>query len=68
MREFKLKRTRDRIILGQAIKGAGRMPWHQEPTKDVVNCDKPWEVVSKRYYPWISEWGNPAVEETVNVY
>ena len=44
------------------------MPWHQEPMKDVVNCDKPWGVVSKRYYPWISEWGNPAVEETVSVY
>ena len=24
------------------------MPWHQEPTKDVVNCEKPWGAVSKR--------------------
>ena len=22
-------------------KGAGRMPWHQEPTKDAISCDKP---------------------------
>ena len=27
---------------GQARKGARRMPWHWEPTKDVVSCDKPW--------------------------
>ena len=26
---------------GQAKKGAGRMPWHWEPTKDVISCDKP---------------------------
>ena len=25
---------------GQAKKGAGRMPWHQEPMKDVISCDK----------------------------
>ena len=25
---------------GQATKGAGRMPWHWEPKKDVVSCDK----------------------------
>ena len=34
---------------GQAIKGAGRMPWHWEPMKDVVNCDKPRGAVSRRY-------------------
>ena len=28
-------------IIGQATKGAGRMPWHQEPMKDVISCDKP---------------------------
>ena len=27
---------------GQARKGARRMPWHWEPTKDVVSCEKPW--------------------------
>ena len=25
---------------GKAKKSAGRMPWHWEPMKDVVNCDK----------------------------
>jgi len=25
---------------GQATKGARRMPWHWEPMKDVVSCDK----------------------------
>ena len=24
-----------------SVKGAGRMPWHQEPTKDAISCDKP---------------------------
>ena len=26
--------------IGQAIKSARGMPWHQEPTKDVTSCDK----------------------------
>ena len=34
---------------GKADKSAGRMPWHWEPMKDVVNCDKLRGVVSKRY-------------------
>ena len=25
---------------GQATKSAGWMPWHWEPTKDVISCDK----------------------------
>ena len=25
---------------GQATKGARRMPWHWEPMKDVVSCEK----------------------------
>ena len=24
------------------------MPWHQEPKKDAVNCEKPWGVVNRR--------------------
>ena len=28
----------------QAMKGTWWMPWHQEPMKDVVACDKPWGV------------------------
>ena len=31
----------------KATKGIGRMPWHQEPMKDVTNCDKPRGAVSK---------------------
>ena len=26
--------------LGQATKGAWRMPWHQKPMKDAISCDK----------------------------
>lgn len=28
-------------LCGQVYKGTGWMPWHQEPKKDVVACDKP---------------------------
>ena len=34
------KRETSIIQDGQAKKSAGRMPWHWEPTKDVVSCDK----------------------------
>lgn len=34
-------------IKGQIIKGAGRMPWHWEPTKDVISCDKPRGAANK---------------------
>ena len=33
---------------GQATKGAGRMPWHQEPKKDVVSCEKLRGAANKR--------------------
>ena len=26
---------------GQVRKSTWRMPWHQEPKKDVISCDKP---------------------------
>ena len=32
----------------QAKKSVRRMPWHQEPMKDVTNCDKPRVAVNKR--------------------
>ena len=35
------------ILAGQANKSIGWMPWHQEPKKDAVNCEKPWGAVSK---------------------
>ena len=41
----KLKQGRTRIV--QAKKSIGRMPWHQEPTKDAMNCEKPRGVVNK---------------------
>ena len=28
------------FLLGQANKSARGMPWHQEPMKDVISCDK----------------------------
>ena len=31
---------------GKANKSAGRMPWHWEPKKDAINCDKPRGAVS----------------------
>ena len=31
---------------GKARKSAGRMPWHWEPKKDVINCEKPRGAVS----------------------
>ena len=36
-----------KITHGQATKGAGRMPWHWEPMKDVVSCDKLWGVANR---------------------
>ncbi len=32
---------------GQAIKSAGRMPWHREPKKDVASCEKLRGVASR---------------------
>jgi hypothetical protein len=33
--------------LDQANKSIGWMPWHQEPKKDVVSCEKPWGAASR---------------------
>ena len=35
-----LKNTK---IFGKATKGVRWMPWHMEPMKDVISCDKPRE-------------------------
>ena len=32
---------------GQANKSARGMPWHQEPTKDVISCEKPRGAANK---------------------
>ena len=37
------------VTSGQATKSTRGMPWHQEPKKDVTNCDKPRGAVSGRY-------------------
>ena len=39
-------RTQNMKQNGKAIKSAGRMPWHWEPKKDVINCEKPRGAVS----------------------
>lgn len=35
------------------------MPWVFVPMKDVLGCVKLRGAAKKRYYPEISEWGNP---------
>ena len=37
------------FLLGQAKKSARGMPWHQEPMKVVISCDKPRGGAHKRY-------------------
>ena len=36
------------------------MPWVFMPMKDVLSCVKLRGAAEKRYYPEMSEWGNPA--------
>ena len=40
-----IKRITDRKV--QANKSIRRMPWHQEPMKDVISCDKLRGVANK---------------------
>ena len=40
-----IKRITDRKV--QASKSIRRMPWHQEPMKDVISCDKLRGVANK---------------------
>ena len=41
-RSFEVRGQRQRELhKGQANKSIRRMPWHQEPKKDVTSCDKP---------------------------
>ncbi len=46
-------------LCGQVYKCTGWMPWHQEPKKDVVACDKPRGSWQTNRDPRISEWGKP---------
>ena len=41
-----MKRELKKEAKGKANKSAGRMPWHWEPKKDVISCDKLRGVVS----------------------
>ena len=42
-----LRNLLHRFDEGQANKSARGMPWHQEPMKDVISCDKLWGVARK---------------------
>ena len=56
------------VTSGQATKSTRGMPWHQEPMKDVTNCDKLRGAVSGRY---IRRFPNGAIRQglsPVNVY
>ena len=44
------------------------MPWRQQAKKDVEICEKPRKADNKRYYPGISEWGNPTLGSSVTEY
>ena len=35
------------LTTGQANKSARGMPWHQEPKKDVISCEKPRGAANK---------------------
>ena len=48
LKQFKKREQQERSWKVQATKSTGRMPWHQEPTKDATNCDKPRGAVNKR--------------------
>ena len=37
---FSMTQDVENILQGQAKKSARGMPWHQEPMKDVISCDK----------------------------
>ena len=55
--------------VGQATKSARGMPWHWEPMKDVVNCDKPRGAVSRRYirgFPNGATWQMKVCQRIVN--
>ena len=43
------------------------MPWHQEPMKDVISCEKLREEHIS-HDPQISEWGNPAEKPSATVH
>ena len=48
-----------KFIQREGYKSERRMPRLLEAKKDVVSCEKPWELQTG-FDPGISEWGNPA--------
>ena len=40
LKQFKKREQQEPRKKVQANKSTGRMPWHQEPKKDVTSCDK----------------------------
>ena len=43
----RMRNMRSEHRRGQADKSARGMPWHQEPMKDVISCDKPRGAANK---------------------
>ena len=46
----------------QANKSTERMPWHQEPMKDVTSCDKPRGAANKHYIRGFPNEGTPMMK------
>ena len=43
-----LRNLLHRFDEGQAKKSARGMPWHQEPMKDAISCDKLWGAANEQ--------------------
>ena len=50
----------------QAKKSIRRMPWHQEPKKDVTSCDKLWGAANERYIRRFPNVGTHTVKSRVS--
>ena len=63
LKQQKMMNIIQKRIKGQAIKSIGRMPWHQEPKKDVTSCDK-LRVAANRHRTADFRMGEPNKSET----
>ena len=45
--DFSTNACNSENCIGQAEKSARGMPWHQEPMKDVISCEKPRGAANK---------------------
>jgi len=41
------------------------MPWRWKARKDAASCENSGGAARRRYYPGVSEWGNPAGQTPV---